>query len=608
MPLERRERIALGLVLAAALLLRLLHIHELSSDVLFARPALDEERYVSEARRLAHGGSLEPRAFWQPPGIMYALALMFHALGDGLYVPRVIAAIASTLTCALVFAIGRRLVGAKTGIAAAAVVAFHGALIFSAAEFLPATWACVFDALALYLLLDADKSPRHAAGAGVALGISAVFTPIVLPFALVAAIHLIRTAEDRRPFAAFAFGLALPILPVAYRNFDYSGQPVLISTNGGLNFFIGNNEHYFDTLATRPGFGWDDLANRAQQRGIRDPVAQSAWFRSQGIAFWTAHPWDALTLYLRKIWLFFHASEIPRDADLYAVRRDSRVLRMLVGPRPFWFPDGLLMPLAVVGLAKSLRDRKRLIVPIAFVVVQTLAVAMFFVSARYRVPSLPILALFAVIGLVAIARSVGRARLALIGATLALAVVCALPAREVKMVFAAERDFFRGLSYRGLHDTPRAIEAFRVAAERDPTDFRPWFELGASLDALGRAGEAADAWERAGAVEPSNPRPRRMAAAARMRIGDRAGAIRALEANLHAGNLTRATDHMELASIHLSSGDTAATLRALRAAKAVDPAFFSGASATFTKRYRATFDDAAFWVAVAELGPAPHQP
>ncbi len=572
MPLDRRERIALFGVLFAGLSLRLLHLAEQSRDVLFQHPQLDEARYVGQARLLATGGAFEPRAFWQPPGVMYAIALVIRVAGHSLTAPRVVTALASTVTCALVFAIGRRLFDARVGIAAAAVVALHGLLIFSAAELLPATWAGMFDLLAILFLLDARRSPRHAAAAGLALGISAVFTPVILPFAAVAAALLLYGNDDRKPFGAFAVGVALPILPVALRNFDHSGQLALVSTNGGLNFFIGNNEHYFETLAIRPGYAWDELANRPLRvAGIRDPVAQSAWFRDQGLAYWTAHPLSALGLYLRKIWLFFHAAEIPRDGDLYSVRSGSRVLRALVGPRPFYLPDGALMPLALVGIATSLRDRGRLVWPLTFVAAQVLAIAMFFVSARYRVPALPILALFAVVGALAIVKSAPRTRALLAGATVALAVLCALPARETKMVFAAEHDFFRALAYRNQGDAPRALEAFRRATELDPNDLRPWLELGVTLESVGRAGEAADAFTRAAAVEPNNPRPRRMAAVARFR----------------------------LASASVGT-DRDVALRELRAAKAIDPGFFATAIAEFETRHAAV-QDAGFWAAVAEL-------
>ncbi|WP_437591711.1 tetratricopeptide repeat protein [Sorangium sp. So ce1000] len=610
--MTRREGVALGGVLAIALAVRLLYLHELRGDVLFENPPLDEARYVDEARRSASGLPLEDRPFWQPPGILFVLAATFRAAGSGLTTPRLLQALAGTAACALVWLLARRLFGlrAPAAIAAAAIVALHGLLVFAGGELLPATWAGVLDLAALALLRDAPRSVARAAAAGGLLGVSALFTPVILPFAAIAAIALARTRERRAVPWVFAAAVLAPLVPVAVRNTLRSGELVLISTNGGLNFFLGNNERYLETLAIRPGPRWTELTQEPWSAArISAPGAASSWFFRRGLAFWAAHPLDALGLYLRKLWLFFHAVEIPRDTDLYAVRSESRVLRALVGPRALWWlegawPDGALVPLALVGLATSLRERERLALPLAFVGSQAAVYAFFFASARYRVPCVPVLALFAVAGAASIARAArdrdaARAARA-IGAAAVLAVACALPAREATMASPAERELYRGLAHRRLDAPERAIEHFRRAAQADPDDPRPWLELGNALDAVGRPVEAADAWERAAARDPWDLRPGRQAAAARARAGDRAGAIRALEANVAAGRRAPpeyAVEHMELAALHLDAGDREAALRALRAAFAASPSYARSRARELARARRAALVDPAFWAA-----------
>lgn len=175
----------------------------------------------------------------------------------------------------------------------------------------------------------------------------------------------------------------------------------------------------------------DELPRKAA--GVQGEVPRSRWFLAQGLQFWTAHPIQAIGLYLRKLWLYFHAAEIPRDTDLYEFRSGSRVLRALVGPRRFWFPDGLLRPLALVGIASSVRERVRLAWPLLFVALQAAVVAMFFVSARYRVPALPMLVLFAVVGAIAIFRA---------------------PPKHPR----AAPDLHRGLAFRKLGKTERSTD------------------------------------------------------------------------------------------------------------------------------------------------------
>ncbi|WP_437953386.1 glycosyltransferase family 39 protein [Sorangium sp. So ce296] len=604
---SRRERVALGAVLAVALVVRLLYLDELRGDVLFENPPLDEGRYVDEARQRLSGLPDDGRPFWQPPGILFVLAATFRVAGGGLLAPRLLQALAGTAACALVWLLARRIfdLRAPVAIAAAAVVALHGLLVFAGGELLPATWAGGLDLAALVLLHGAPRSIARAAAAGVLLGLSALFTPVILPFAAIAALVLARIRERRAVPWVFVAAVLVPILPVAAYNTLRSGELILVSTNGGLNFFVGNNERYFETLAIRPGPRWTELTQEPLRAArISEPGAASSWFFRRGLAFWAAHPLDALGLYARKLWLFFHAVEIPRDTDLYAVRAESRVLRVLVGPRATGWPDGALVPLALVGIATSVRDRSRRALPLAFIGSQAAVYAFFFASARYRVPCVPVLAIFAAAGVATIARAAPQARAALIAAVVTLAIACALPAREATMTFAAERELYRGLAQRRLGAPDVAISHFRRASQADPDDPRPWFELGSALDALGRPVEAADAWERATACDPSDLRPGRMAADARVRAGDRAGAIRALEANVAAGKRAPAEyaiEHLELAALHLDDGDREAALRALRSAFAANPGYARSRARELARARRATLADPAFWAAFDAL-------
>jgi hypothetical protein len=293
---------------------------------------------------------------------------------------------------------------------------------------------------------------------------------------------------------------------------------------------------------------------------IEAPGAASAWFTARGLSFWASHPLQAMGLYLRKVFLFFHGTEIPRDFDLYQARAQSPVLRALVWP--FGFPAVVVMPLALLGMVLSRREAKKLWVPFAFVATQVLVLSLFFPSARYRVPAVPVLVIFAAAALFAIRK---KPIFAVI--PVALAVLLSLPTRETKMRFPAEPDLFRGLAHRSLGDAQTALADFERATVADPNDARPWFEIGVSLDAMGRPGDAAKAWEKAAACDPSDPRPRRMA-----------GAL-----------------HMRLSAQKLQAGDGEAAVAELRRAFEIDPAYVRANLEPFAKLYEPKYGDAALW-------------
>lgn len=584
-------------VLLLALGLRLAHVAELRADVLFEHPPLDEDRYVEEARRLAAGRPWEPRPFWQPPGILFALGAVFSAFGDkSLLSAHVVQALVSTLACGLVFLVARRLFDVRVGLVSAAIVALHGGLVFTAGELLPATWAGVFDLVALLLLLDAKESRKHAVGAGLALGISAVFTPVILPFAVLAGMWL---AREKSPHAgAFALAVALPILPITWRNYQYSGDLVLVSTNGGLNFFIGNNARYFETWNVRPGIHWSELADAPRAFGITKPVESSAWFTGQALAFVRAHPLDALALYLRKLLLFFHAAEIPRDSDVYLARKG--VLRVLLAPRPLWLPGSALMAFAAVGLVSTARDAKTSRLPMAFLFTLAASVALFFVSGRYRVPVVPVLALYAAVGVFAVMKAQGRARLLLIGVAVGAGLLSIVPAREATTKCAAEPELFRGLALRKMGDAAGARAAFERGTTADPNDARPFFELGVQHDLAKNHAEAARAWERAGACDPTDLRARRMAATAWVRAGDRGAAIAAYRANIASQPLKTVFDRMQIAALHAEAGAGEEMLAEVRGAIEVDARFVKTTAHAFADSYRSKLDPA-IWTRFDQL-------
>ncbi len=605
---ERRFPVALAAVLAAGLVLRIAFILGQRGDILFDHPVVDEEHYVALARALADGHGAGSEAWFQPPGLTYALAISFRAFGPGLLAPRLLQALVSTASCGLVFVVARRLFSDGVALAAAAVCALHGVLVFESYELLPPTWMLAADLLALWLLLRAgeERSPKTALLAGAGLGVAAVFGPTVLPFVVVAAAWLRRPAL----VAALALGVALPIAPVAWGNWQRGHEVVLVSNNGGINFYLGNNEHTQDTLAIRPGEHWQALDDEPIHAGFVSHAARSSWFYRRGLAFWREQPGAAVALYLRKVYLFFDGPEIPRDSDIYSMRDGSSLLGLLVSRGPPWLPDGVLVPLALVGVVLCWSNRRRLSPVLTFVALQALVVSAFFVTSRYRVPSLPVLAMLACAGIARLSVSNRTIRVVAAGGFVALALALNVATHESSVSYAAEQDFYRGLALlRQLHEPARAVDYFKRSTAEDPADGRVWFELGNALDAGGRSDEAVDAWLRGGNADPWDPRGRRRASVVLNRRGDLDGAIAALRADVDSRTHPEAfyaSDHLNLALLYAKRGLDAQATGELAAARASDPAWFQRSIGGFTRSVLASPDlDATFRDAVVSAGGSP---
>ncbi len=602
LPIARREAWTLAGVLVVALILRVAYILGQRGDLLFEHPVVDEELYVTRATSLAGGHGAELYPWFQPPGLTYFLALVFRAFGPGLLAPRLVQALVSTASCGLAYLVARRLLSHRVALATAAICAVHGVLVFESYELLPVTWMLAADLFAVWLLLRAgtERTPKTALFAGVALGVSAVFGPTVLPFALFAAVWLRRPAL----VGALAAGVALPIAPVTWANWQNGHELVLISTNGGINFYLGNNDRYDDTLAIRPGEHWKALDDEPIHDGAVGHSARSAWFFRRGLAFWEEHPARAVALALRKVYLFFDGPEIPRDTDVYALRSDSWLLSALVTRGPPWLPDGLLVPLALLGATLCAQRWRELLPLYAFVALQALTIAAFFVTSRYRVPSLPALALFACAGVDRLASGSRSLRAAGAAGFAALALCLNVATHESSVSYAAELDFYRGLALqRYLHSPAQAVDYFRRASTEDPRDGRIWFELGNALDASGRNGEAIEAWLRAGEADPWDPRGRRRASVGLARQGRVDDAIAALRADIDSRahpEAFYAPDHLNVALMLAQTGRDAEAMSELAAAQAADPAWFRWTIAGFARAVQSNPDiGSAFRDAVA---------
>lgn len=604
--MKRREAAALGVVLTVALALRVAYILSRRNDLLFDHPVVDEERYVAMGRMLAAGQVPDPRPWFHPPGLQYALALVFAAAGPGLLVPRIVQALLGTASVALAYVVARRLLGQRVALATAAVCAVHGVLVFECYELLPPVWMLATDLVVIWALLRARGRQRwgDALGAGVALGIAAIFGPTVLPFGALAAFWLRKPAL----VGAFAAGVALAIAPVTMGNWQRGHELVLISTNGGINFYLGNNERYDDTLAIRPGLHWDELKDRPHHSGVETESGASAWYYGQGLAFWRDHPGDAAALYLRKLYLYFDGPEIPRDTDVRTLR--SGPLGVLVSSQSPYVPDGLLVPLALVGMALSWKERRRWWLLHGFVAEQAVVAAAFFVTSRYRVPAVPVLAMFACEGVRrVVAAWSGPGPLASRAAPAAACVLLGgalnLPTRESAGHFDAELDFYRALALRNHERNPAAsLSYFQLATREDPSDARYWFELGNTLDGMGRTRDAIPAWERAGEDDPWDARARRKATLALARLGDLDAAIAVADANIASrahDDASYAPDHMNLAMLCARRGSQARALDELAAAARADPVWFKSNVPPFTRSLLATpgIDAPDLWRALA---------
>ena len=375
--------------------------------------------------------------------------------------------------------------------------------------------------------------------------------PTVLLFAAACVVWL-GLRRPRRHAAAFLAGVGLAIAPVTLRNHVVGGDSVIISYNSGINFYIGNNSRYEETVAIRPGWEWDALAARPRQAGLERPSRQSAFFWGEAWREIRSDPAAWLRLLARKLFLLGHGGEIGRNQPIYFHRNESSLLAALLWKHGgVAFPFGIVGPLALSGLLLALRDR-RAPLPIAYVVAYGAGVIAFFVTARYRLPMVPVLLLFAAHAAHWTAAAVRRRRWAGVALVLGITGLFAAASNYRVAPMDTEGDaavhFNLGDALARQGKPWGARQALTRAVRLDSTHWQAWLNLGTLKVSGGDARGALPIFRRVARGAPGRLEPWMNLAGAHMVLGEweeAAGAYRrAMQAAPHShhpyGGLLRA--------------------------------------------------------------------
>ncbi|MCC5869649.1 MAG: glycosyltransferase family 39 protein [Gammaproteobacteria bacterium] len=217
-------------------------------------PVSDAAAYAAFARTMAESGvfgwtSDEPFAFW-PPGTTFLHAAVFWLFG--VWDSAVVALnILLSLGCILLtIRLGSRFFGHRVGLCAGLVMALWPTLVLYPTVYASEIPFLFFSMLALDLWTS-SRRPRLglALVTGLCLGMAALIRPValLLPFIFLPGL-LLQAYPDRDGLKRVALslvlaavGMAIVIAPWTARNFALFGETVLISTNGGITLWMGNN-------------------------------------------------------------------------------------------------------------------------------------------------------------------------------------------------------------------------------------------------------------------------------------------------------------------------------------------------------------------------------
>jgi hypothetical protein len=301
-----------------------------------------------------------------------------------------------------------RVFGQRVGVVTGVLCALYWVLAYFDGELLLPVLLVPLVLLA-FLLLFAGIERRSLvliSLAGLIFGFYAITRPnivIFFPFAAWWVWRALRSSHRKRRLITtglFAVGCALPPLGVTLRNGIVGNDWVFIASQGGVNFYIGNNPDSNGMQAVVPGTrqtwwgGYEDtvaIAEQAAGRPLKPSEISRYWF-GRAFDYISTQPGHWLKLTARKALALVGDVELANNEPYEARRSDYWTLSAV----PLSF--GVIFSLFVAGLWPGLwpnRDRGAALplqfssLLLQFMLIYALTIVAFFVTGRYRVPLLP---------------------------------------------------------------------------------------------------------------------------------------------------------------------------------------------------------------------------
>lgn len=400
------------LIFLLAFSIRMIYLVEVQKSPLFDAPIMDAKYHSEWAQKILVGEQLDEGAFFRAPLYFYFLAGVYAIWGVDYFWIRIIQFIIGSLSCVLIFIIASKVFNQTVGLISGLIASSYGVFIYFEGELLIPVLIVFLNLLFIWSLLFLTEKPnfKRSLLSGMLLGLSAIARPNILLVAVALffwIIFLLKSNYGYKKGIAYAFSFALGIIlvisPVTLRNYVKAHDLVLISSQGGVNFYIGNNPRSDGIWANLPEVGatWEDTYEGAYQyaqdfmgKKLKASEVSQFWFR-KSLEFIRKQPGNFLGLMFKKFLYFWDGKELPNNKDLYFFIRFSNLLKILIWKKILFFPFGIIGPLSIMGMILSFKKTNKVIPLMIFVFVYMITVILFFVNSRYRVPVIPFLIIFA---------------------------------------------------------------------------------------------------------------------------------------------------------------------------------------------------------------------
>lgn len=398
----------LTLFILLGLFLRIGYFSDIKRIPFFESPVADSKIYFDRALEICEG-KLFPRdvSFHSSPIYPYFIALTYMAANKSLAGPRFFQMLFGILNILVVFFILRYLFDKRIALIAAFFMSVYPVFIYFEGDLMmiPLVLFTFNLSLLMFVLYQFKRRKRFIAMGGIFLGISAMGKPDLIMLAPFIGLWILffdgNFKQRLGRFLLLTVAVIVSIFPLTIANYLSSDEFTLLTSNGGINFYIGNHEGADGMfhLPSESGL-WDHrlyLSSKeiaeTQSGGELTPGQVSRYWFHRSLTFIAEKPISFIKILVRKTLLMFNKFEVSNHHSYYFFCKHSKILNY----NPFSL--SFFVFFGCVGLVLSLSQWRKYLLLYIYLGVTFAMTVLFFITSRYRLPSVSIYIMFASFGI-----------------------------------------------------------------------------------------------------------------------------------------------------------------------------------------------------------------
>jgi len=395
-------------ILLVALVIRIIYLVTYSGLTEWDMFTVDTGFHHRWAQSIADGNIFGDDIYIRGPLYIYLLGMCYAVFGATIWIGKILGLVIGLATTVVVYKLGMRLYGKSAAVIASLFYSLYPIAIYFEGELLADSLFTLLLTMSILLLIYAvdKKTLKSVVWVGVIFGLAAITRPIILGLLPIFLIWYLNSIwkQDRKWISVVVFFISIMavIAPVTIRNLVVGGEPVLVASSGGINFYIGNNPEADGLTAKFPPMGSNWSMGEVKSLAEVYTGKKLNWSEVSDYWYGQSYDWigsnfgDFASLYIKKLYHFVNNYEISNNRFLSSFFNNFTILKY----NPISF--GLLFMIAIWGatiVALSGKWRKEESLMILIIIVYIALISLFFVNARFRLPIIPIIIIIASAGL-----------------------------------------------------------------------------------------------------------------------------------------------------------------------------------------------------------------